>query len=111
MKIDNLTPTTTMLTELGARMARLRKLQGLSQEQLAAAAGVGVATLRRLEAGQDGKLGSWLRLLVALERSDAVEALLPEQLRSPLAEAKAMRRRAPRPPRDGGGFTWGDEQP
>ncbi|MCB9876243.1 MAG: helix-turn-helix domain-containing protein [Planctomycetes bacterium] len=111
MKIDRLTPTTTMLGELGTRLARVRKQQDLSQDSLAEAAGVGVATLRRIEAGQDAKLGSWLRLLVALERTDAIEALLPERLRSPMAEAKATGRRTPKPPSDGDGFTWGDERP
>lgn len=109
MKLDDLTPTTAMLTELGERLARVRKMQGLTQDALAAAAGVGIATLRRLEAGQDGKLGSWLRLLTALGRVDAIEALLPEDLRSPMAEAKVRRPR--RPSGSGDDFHWGDEQP
>ncbi len=117
MRIDRLTPTTTILRELGQRLANVRKQQGLSQENLAAAAGVGVATLRRIEDGKDGKLGSWLRLLLALQMEGAVDGLLPEDFRSPLAEVKGRRQRAPKsgPPRGDqdpdGGFVWGDERP
>lgn len=110
MKIDSLTPTAAMLGELGQRLANVRKQQGLSQEQLAEVAGVGVATLRRLEDGKDGKLGSWLRLLLALRLDAAIDGLLPEDLRSPLVEVKGRRpRRRPGPP--AGDFVWGDERP
>lgn len=137
MKIQTLTPTIQVLKELGLRLARLRKQQGLSQEQLAAAAGVGVATLRRIEDGKDGKLGSWSRLLLALHQDAALDQLLPEEVRSPLAEVrdaagkgKRVRRtvaanaQSPRQPLDGPGdppvtpngggdapgFVWGDQR-
>ena len=126
MKIQSLTPTLQVLKELGLRLARLRKQQGLSQEQLATAAGVGIATLRRIEDGKDGKLGSWTRLLLALHQDAALDQLLPEEVRSPVAEVKgrrASRARAAkaRPPIDGSGappsgdddgpgFVWGDQR-
>lgn len=110
MKIDALTPTPTMLAELGRRLARLRKQRGLAQEALAEQAGLGTATLRRIEDGRDAKLGSWLRLLQALERTAAIDQLLPEDFRSPLAEAKATTRTRRRKP-SGPDFVWGDERP
>lgn len=131
MKIQTLTPTIQVLKELGLRLARLRKQHGLSQEQLAAAAGIGVATLRRLEDGNDGKLGSWARLLLALQQDAALDQLLPEDVRSPMAEAKGKRtgrvaanaRPKPVPPPGPGdapatpraddgapGFVWGDQR-
>lgn len=113
MKIDQRTPTTAMLAELGQRLARIRKSRRLSQQDLAASAGVGIATLRRIEDGRDGKLGSWLRLLVALRMEGALDQLLPAELRSPMAEATGRstpRRRRPPNPRGGPGFTWGDER-
>ena len=101
-----MTPNDAMLAELGVRLARLRKQRGLTQEVLAAEAGLGVATLRRIEDGSDGKLGSWLRLLKALDLVSSIEGLLPEDLRSPMAEAqKRGRRRA-----SDAGFVWGDER-
>lgn len=115
MKLDRLTPPPAMLRELGERLARLREQQGLSQLELAAAAGVGVATLRRIEDGKDGKLGSWLRLLVALQQDAAIEQLLPAEFRSPLVEVTGRRRRRAKAKSPGAaataGFQWGDQRP
>ena len=124
MKIDRLTPTPAMLRELGERLAHIRKQQGFSQTDLAAAAGVGVATLRRIEDGKDGKLGSWLRLLLSLQMEGAIEQLLPADFRSPMAEVKGRRKRTKQrtkqrasvddrssDARTGNGFVWGDQQP
>jgi len=100
MKITELTPEQQSLSELGSRLARVRKQQGYSQERLAEAAGIGVATLRRIEDGQDSQLSSWLKLLKALQLSAAVDALVPEEFRSPMAEALAAsgRRRVRKKP-------------
>jgi len=117
MKLDRLTPPPAMLRELGERLARLREQQGLSQQVLATAAGVGVATLRRIEDGKDGKLGSWLRLLVALQQEAAIDQLLPAEFRSPLVEVTGRRRRRRRARAESpgaaatDGFQWGDQRP
>lgn len=73
-----------------------RKQRGFSQEALAQEDGIGVATLRRIEDGNDSKLGSWLRILKALEMEATIDLLLPENFRSPMAEAKKKRRAATR---------------
>ncbi|MCK5945601.1 MAG: helix-turn-helix transcriptional regulator [Planctomycetes bacterium] len=108
MKIDALTPNAAVLEELDARLERVRKQRGLSQEALAEEAGVGVATLRRIESGSDGRLGSWVRLLRALGMSASLDQLLPETFRSPLSEARAQRRA--RGGSGDAGFVWGDEK-
>lgn len=110
MKLEPLTPTPTMLAELGRRLAQVRKQRGFSQETLAEQAGIGIATLRRIEDGRDAKLGSWLRLLQALELTVTIDQLLPENYRSPMAEAKAASRTEPRRPPAGPDFVWGDER-
>ena len=112
MKIDRLTPDKAIFEELGNRLARIRKQQGHSQDALAKEAGIGVATLRRMENGQDGQLGSWLKILKALQMESAIDALLPETFNSPMAEAlreKKRRRRRNQP--SGSDFAWGDERP
>jgi|GEM_PF-336496 transcriptional regulator with XRE-family HTH domain len=86
MKIDYLTPEGATLTEMGRRLARVRKQQGFSQTRLAEEAGIGVATLRRIESGQDGQMVSWLKLLKALRMTASVDTLLPETFASPMAE-------------------------
>lgn len=54
-------------TELGARVRAARIAQDLRQEQLAAAAGVGVRFLIELEAGKPtAQLGKTLKVLEAL---------------------------------------------
>ena len=107
MKIDHLTPNDTILKELGERLARIRKAQGHTQEALADSAGLGVATLRRIEDGRDSHLGSWLKLLKALHMEGAIETLLPQTFQSPMAEARRAKKKRPS---SGPGFAWGDEQ-
>lgn len=108
MKIDRLTPNPAILEELGTRLARVRKQLGLTQAELAKKAGLGVATLGRIEDGQDSKLGSWLRLLRALDMEASIEALLPADFRSPMADVRGSRRRGRKP--EERPFAWGDEQ-
>lgn len=110
MKINDLTPEPEILKELGERLARVRKQQRMTQTDLAAAAGIGVATLRRIEGGQDSQLESWLKLLKALNMTPAIDGLLPENFRSPMAEAKikSKRRKINMAPSKGK-FTWADE--
>ncbi len=108
MKIDNLTPEHTILEELGSRLATIRKQKGFSQTRLAEAAGIGVATLRRIEAGNDSQMESWLKLLKPLDMLAAVDLLLPANYRSPMAEVKSTnKKRSDKQPSTG----WGDEQP
>lgn len=113
MKIDLLTPNDQILNELGRRLARIRKQQGLTQDQLASEAGLGVATLRRIESGQDSQLESWLKLMKALRMSASVEQLLPENYASPMADALSTRKRGARAggssAANAGNIVWGDE--
>lgn len=108
VKIDPLTPNRAVLEELGRRLETVRKQQGLTQEALAEQAGIGVATLRRIEDGNDARIGSWIRLLRAMGRSTSVDALLPESFRSPMQDVRD-RGSGRRAPRSSGGFVWGDE--
>ncbi|WP_419191246.1 helix-turn-helix domain-containing protein [Saltatorellus ferox] len=125
MKIDPLTPQGAILEELGKRLGRVRKRQGMTQEALAEAAGLGVATVRRIEDGSDSQLGSWIKLLKALGMEASIEGLLPESYRSPMEEAlggESARRGRSRPggrqegqaeDRPEGApsvFRWGDER-
>lgn len=87
MKIEYLTPDQTILTELGQRLARVRKQQGLSQIELAQEAGLGVATIRRIEPGQSGQMESWLKIMKALRMTASVDVFLPEKFDSPRSQA------------------------
>ncbi len=111
MKIDRLMPNRQILRELGTRLAQVRKQQRLSQDRLAGDAGIGVATLRRIESGQDGQLETWIKVFKALQMTQSIDALLPENFASPMAEVMAARKRRRRPKSAGSGVVWGDEVP
>jgi len=108
MRIDHFTPIDATLKELGRRLAVSRNAQGLSQDDLAKAAGIGVATLRRIETGSDGNMGTWVKTLRALGDIGAIEGLLPEEVRSPMAEAKTSKKRRSRKQASS---AWGSEAP
>lgn len=87
MKIQDLTPEPQILEELGRRLAQMRKQQRMTQTALAEEAGIGVATLRRIESGQDSQMETWLKILKALRQISTIDLLLPENYTSPMTKA------------------------
>ena len=119
MKIDGRLTDEAVLAELGRRIARTRLERNLTQAQLGEEAGVGLATLQRLEAGSAVKLTSLVRVLRALGSLEALDVLVPEPTPSPIELLKLhgrQRRRAGRPrsvgrqPGEAGRWVWGDER-
>lgn len=88
-------------TEIGSRLARLRLSRNVTQSMLAEDVGIGVRTLRRLEAGEPSTLDTFLRIAQALDLGDAILSALPAGQIRPIeriSRAGAERRRArPRP--------------
>lgn len=117
MKIDKLTPDQAILKELGQRLARLRKQQALSQTRLAEEAGVGVATVRRIEGGQDSQMETWIKLCKALGMVSAIDQFMPETLTSPMQQvlsgSKRKKVNAPTDTKEASAeyIKWGDETP
>jgi putative transcriptional regulator len=120
MKITSQSSDESVLVELGARVAQTRLERNLSQAAVAAEAGIGVATLERLEAGRATRLDTFVRVLRALGLVEGLDHAVPAPLASPVEQLKLQgrrRRRAgvARRPRDAGGetgqFRWGDEEP
>ncbi len=109
MKIDKFTSEPYILRELAERIARIRKAQGFSQTELAREAGIGVATLRRIEGGQDCHIETWIKLLKALNMASTIDALLPETFNSPMAETLAKKSRKHRKSTRVSGPVWGDQ--
>ena len=81
---------------------------GMTQDEFAQAAGIGVATLRRIEDGRDSQLGSWIKILKTLNLETSIDRLLPELFRSPMAEVKLAKKRQTTKSKPAG-FLWGDE--
>ena len=109
MKISSTVPEATILKELAQRLSKIRKAQGYTQADLAQEAGIGIATIRRIEGGQDGQLATWIKILKTLKRTEALDALLPEHFESPMSQAKARKRRTREAPKTGSSVIWGDE--
>ena len=65
-------------TEFGSRLARLRLSRNVTQSMLAEDAGIGVRTLRRLEAGEPSTLDTFLRIALALDLGDAILGAIPD---------------------------------
>ncbi|MGD0196540.1 MAG: helix-turn-helix transcriptional regulator [Solirubrobacteraceae bacterium] len=105
-----------LLAEIGRRLQTQRLDRNLTQDELAAEAGVSRDTVARLERGQSVSLSHALRILRALALLEGLAALIPEPLPSPLEQlerAGRRRRRAAgshatqRNEEPGGGWSWG----
>ncbi len=106
---------TSLLVELGSRIARARLRQNQTQVELAASAGVSLSTVRRLEAGSGSQLSAFLSVLRSLDLLDDLEAAIPSSQPSPIELAdsgsqtrKRARGKKPRDTEDRS-FHWGDE--
>lgn len=81
---------------VGENIRSLRLQKNLSQQSLAAHAGISLTALRHLEAGQGANLNTLIRVVRALDRQDWLESLAPRVTINPLhmASSDAPRRRA-----------------
>ena len=77
-----------VLGELGRRVQALRLNVNMAQTDVARKAGISRRALQNLEGGQGCTLALLIRVLRALEKLDALNALLPEPGASPLQLAK-----------------------
>lgn len=100
--------------EIGQRLARLRLARNVTQIDLAEKAGIGVRTLRRLEAGNPSTLDTFLRVAAALDLEQAILSVLPEGVIRPIervSQKRKERKRAspasqqPQNP----SWSWGDD--
>jgi len=104
-----------LLAELGRRVARARLRQNQTQAELAAAAGVSLSTVRRLESGGGSQLSAFLSVLRSLDLLDELEAAIPSSLPSPIELADSgpqprQRARGKKPASEQSQpFQWGDE--
>jgi len=86
-------------TELGARLRAQRLAKSLSQVDLAQRAGIGLATVQRLEARGDSTLENFVRAVMGLGLADELQALFELKIRTiaQMEQAEKFRRvRAPR---------------
>ena len=111
---ENIMTSRQMETEIGSRLAQLRLSRNVTQSMLAKESGIGIRTLRRLEAGEPSTFDTFLRVALALGLGDAILGAVPAGKIRPIERvslAGAQRRRArPRPREDlDPSWTWGDD--
>lgn len=89
MKINGQLSDDQVLAELGARLARLRLDQDMTQGALAKEAGVSLRTVQRMESGAVAtQLSGFLRMCRVLGIVERLEVFLPEATPSPMALLK-----------------------
>lgn len=87
-----------LLLQLGDRLKRLRKAQGLGTVEMAARAGVTRNTLRAVEAGDPGpSMGTYLRVMSILGVSGELALLAGDSLTPPTPGSAAARSRRAAP--------------
>ncbi len=90
MRITEHSTDGAILAELGARLAWRRIDSGVTQAELAKAAGVSKRSVERIEAGRAAELPTLIRVLRSLALGDELDALVPA------APAQSRRQRVAR---------------
>jgi transcriptional regulator with XRE-family HTH domain len=83
MNIRQTSRTPAILSELGDRIERLRLQRNQPLASLAEEAGVGTATLQRLESGKGVNLTTLIQVLRALNRLGDLDGIVPDVEVSP----------------------------
>jgi len=80
--------TEQALNEIGERLKRHRLNRNLTQKEVAERAGIGLASVARLEDGKGSTLVNFIRVLTALDALDSLDTFLPMPSISPIQLAK-----------------------
>jgi len=99
MRIRQTSRTPAVLQELGHRVERLRLRRNRTLADVAEAAGVGTATLQRLESGKNANLRTLVLVLRAMDRLGDLDNIIAEVDVSPFeisGARKTPRQRASR---------------
>ena len=101
--------------ELGRRLAKLRLARNVTQRMLAEDAGIGLRTLRRLEAGESCGLDSLLRVAIALGLGESLLSAVPPREVRPIerVDSGGRERQRARPRKDPspeGPWSWAEDR-
>ena len=76
------------LREVGERLSKIRLSRNLTQASLAQDAGASVSSVKRLEAGENVSLDTFVRVLMALNLTGHLSAFLPDPEVRPIERVK-----------------------
>ena len=93
----------------------IRLSRNITQEQLAAEAGVSLRTIGRLEKGQGVSMDTFIRVMIALRIQQNLEALLPDPTVRPIERigVDSRERKRARPAKSKAApqnWSWGEEE-
>lgn len=101
-------------SQIGERLAAQRLSRNLTQRDLSAAAGISLATLKRLEAGENVSLDTLVRVMGALDLEGRLDALLPPADVRPVDRVRPAgverKRATTRPAPQLAPWVWGDRR-
>ena len=85
-----------LILAIGENIRALRLQKNLTQQSLAAQAGVSMTALRHLESGQGANLTTLIRVVRALDKQEWLQSLAPKITINPLhmVQSHAVRQRA-----------------
>ena len=103
----------SLRNEVGNRLAKIRLARNITQKTLAEEAGIGLRTLRRLEAGQSSSLDSFLRIVIVLGLTDELLGAFPSHEIRPIErmDLRRQERKRARPTKsvtDNTPWSWGE---
>ncbi len=114
MKLNRQITEQTVLEELGRRITRRRVDLRITQADAAEQAGLGKRTLERIEAGEDCRISSLIRLLRVLDLMDNLDRLVPEPGPHPMellkTKGKDRKRASSRRDEASEPWHWGDRK-
>lgn len=115
MKIFGTENNESIMKELGQRLKDTRIAVSLTQKELAERAGVSSKTVERIENGENVRIAHVISILRAMNLTENLELLIPEQPLSPtqLHDYGKKRKRAvsmKKTVKDRNDWKWGDEQ-
>ena len=96
MHLNDLMTDDVALAELGRRLERHRIERNRTQAEMADQAGIGRATLQRLERGESVQMTSMIKVLRALGLLTALDAAIPESIDLPIAQLEREQRKTRR---------------
>lgn len=87
-QIAKISTVEASLREMGERLSKIRLSRNLTQARLAQDAGASVSSVKRLEAGENVSLDTFVRILMALNLMRHLSTLLPDPDVRPIERVK-----------------------
>jgi transcriptional regulator with XRE-family HTH domain len=115
-EISGLSSVEASLRVVGDRLSKIRLSRNLTQASLAREAGASLSSVKRLEAGENVSLDTFIRVLTALGLIGHLSAFLPDPQVRPIERVRRdgrerQRARGSAPVARATDWAWGEDDP